>query len=78
MPVKSINLTGMINGWRTKMHHIVPDGSPIPDSTRVTYPIGKRVTVTITGMESDLKAFQDGLDAGLIPEVWLRDDGKFA
>lgn len=77
--VKSVY--GMFNGWRTTMHGDANrhNGGPRPADTDNKFPIGKRVYVEIHGLtKPELDAFKKGLDAGLIPEIWLSEDGKFA
>ena len=72
---------GMINGWRTTMHGDIHryNGGPRPVRVDALLPIGKRVEIEISGLSSEeADAFLEGLEAGLITEIWLSKDGKFA
>jgi len=75
-----ITETGMINLWHTKMFGDIVrySGGPVPESTALIHPIGKRLKVTIHGTDEEIAAFKEGLQAGLMAEIWIAESGKFA
>jgi hypothetical protein len=76
----SITLTGMINGWKTKMKMppVLSNGGPRPAITDKRMPIGTRIIITVHGSAEEIEAVRAGVDAGLMPEIWGSKDGKFS
>jgi hypothetical protein len=75
-----IEVTAMINGWRTRMHGNVDrhNGGPRPESTDHQYPIGKTFQVRIKGTQEEISAMCEALELDVTPEIWLSRNGKFA
>ena len=75
-----IEVTAMINGWRTRMDGDVVrrNGGPRTEPVDREYPIGQRFPVRIVGSTEAIAAMCEGLELDLIPEIWLSRNGKFA
>lgn len=75
-----IEVTALVNSWRTRMHMPEPisNGGPIPEDVEKLIHIGTRFQVIIKGPQEEIAALCKALEMDLLPELWISRNGRFA